>query len=72
MALCPQRVVGGAGPAHHPAADQVRQNGEQDHSEWLAANVRNRIERYLPAMKRGEVAAELGRQRVRGFVAGGG
>jgi hypothetical protein len=37
----------------------------------LAANVRQRIQRYLPGLKCGGIAAQVRDQRMRPFMAGG-
>jgi hypothetical protein len=68
----PQRIVRRAGPAHHPAADDVGEDGEHDHSKGLAANMRDGIERDLSAVECGEVAPDLRGQGVRRFMTGGG
>jgi len=47
----------------------VRKYWNNYHAEGLAPDVWDRIQRYLPAVKCGRVAAQLRRQSVRSFMA---
>jgi hypothetical protein len=50
--------------------DEVRQDRNDDQSDWLAFDVRQGIERDLSTVKRRGIAAKPGDERVRTFVTG--
>ena len=65
----PVRIERCAGPANDLSAEKEGQKRNDHHAERFPANVRNRIERQLATQCRCVVTAELGGERVRGFVA---
>ncbi len=69
VALLPFRIEWRIRPADHPAAHQKRQDGDYNHAERRATNVRNWIERRLAALGCGKVTAQFGNHRVRCFMA---
>ena len=70
--IAPVRVEGSAAPADHPSAQDIGENGYDRGAEDFAANVRQRIQRHLPAFRGREIATPLGGQGMRGFVTGQG
>ncbi len=69
MAPLPMRIVRRAGPADDGVGQDEHQDGNDHHAPGFALDVRHGIERHLPAEEGCFVAANLGSQRVRGFVA---
>src|SRR5437660_11910318 len=72
MVACPVGIVWGAGPAEKGAGRDQGKNRHYHHSHGFTLDVRNGIQRNLPAGKRGVIAADLGGQRMRRFVTSGG
>ncbi len=72
IAVGPEWVEGGAGPADHPAAHDKGKDGNDHHSEWLAHDVWGGIEGDLAAAMGGVVAEFEGNEGVAGFVDGQG
>jgi len=70
MAALPVGIIGSAGPADHGAPHEERNEGDDNHAPRRAANVRDGVERNLPAQGSGLVATDLCGEGMRGFVAG--
>ena len=52
--------------------DEIGDDRHNDQSHRLAADVRQRVERNLTAVKCGGITTEIGDERVAAFVASGG
>ena len=72
VALGPFRVIGRAGPPNHPAAQQVGNDGNDDHSHRLALDVGYGIQGDLAATLGGVIAQFQARESMAGFMHGGG
>ena len=68
----PGGIVRSACPADHPVCDEIGDYRHNDQSNRLAADVGQRIERNLAAVKCRGITAEIGGKRVTAFVASGG
>ena len=68
--LLPRRIVRRAGPPDHPVRDKIRNNRHYYQSKRFALDVRQWIQRHLPAVKRRRIPAQLRDQRVRPLMAG--
>ena len=72
MTPLPVGIVGRASPPDDRLSKEEHQDGNNHHAPGLALDVRHGVEGYLPALEGRFVSAQLGHQRVRRFVAGGG
>ena len=71
VALLPRGIERRAGPPDHPVRRHVGKDGDNHKPDRLAADVRQRIERYLARLKSGGIAAQVRDKGMRPFVAGG-
>src|SRR5260370_42689001 len=72
MAPLPERIVRRAGPTDDGTVNDKREDGNDDHAPRLTLNVRDGIERDLPANEGSFVTAKLCRERMGRFMAGSG
>src|SRR5262245_7449323 len=72
MSLGPEWIVGRAGPTHCPSLRERCDQGHSQHPDWFALDVRDRRQRYLPAVIRRRVSTLPRDERVRGLMNGRG